>query len=84
MKCQILFSGGNKKNINSLSSPELAQRVIKDKFCIRVFTIHNAGWLVCIDSCLSASARICCLKSPTIFLSRRLTLRTELYCICLC
>ena len=28
MKCQILFSGNNKKTIN-LSSPELAQRVLK-------------------------------------------------------
>ena len=31
MKCQILFSGKNKKNITDLSSPELAQRVVKIK-----------------------------------------------------
>ena len=29
MKCQILFSGENKKNITSLSSAELAKRVVK-------------------------------------------------------
>ena len=29
MKCQILFSGKNKKNIINLSSTELAQRVVK-------------------------------------------------------
>ena len=31
MKCQILFSGKNKKNVVSLSSAELAQRVAKVK-----------------------------------------------------
>ena len=31
MKCQILFSGKNKKNIN-LSSAELAQREVKVKY----------------------------------------------------
>ena len=31
MKYQILFSGENKKNIVSLSSAELAQRVVKVK-----------------------------------------------------
>ena len=38
MKCLILFSGKNKKNIN-LSSAELAQRVVKVKpsyFVIKV------------------------------------------------
>ena len=29
MKCQILFSGKNQKNITNLSSAELAQRVVK-------------------------------------------------------
>ena len=29
MKCQILFSGKNNKNITNLSSTELAQRVVK-------------------------------------------------------
>ena len=29
MKCQILFSGKNKKNIVNLSSAEYAQRVVK-------------------------------------------------------
>ena len=32
MKCQILFSGKNEKNIFSLSSSELAQRVVKVKY----------------------------------------------------
>ena len=31
MKCQILFSGNNKKNIFNLSSAELAQRVVNVK-----------------------------------------------------
>ena len=31
MKCQILFSGKNKKNIINLSSPELAKRMVKVK-----------------------------------------------------
>ena len=31
MKCQILFSGKNKKIITNLSSAELAQRVVKVK-----------------------------------------------------
>ena len=29
MKCQILFSGKNRKNIINLSSAELAQRMVK-------------------------------------------------------
>ena len=36
MKCQILFSGKNKKNIINVSSAENAQRVVKIK--IRLFT----------------------------------------------
>ena len=31
MKCQILFSGGKKKNVFSLSSAEIAKRVVKVK-----------------------------------------------------
>ena len=31
MRCQILFSGKNKKNIINLSSAENAQRVVKVK-----------------------------------------------------
>ena len=31
MKCQNLFSGKNKKNINDLSSAELAHRMIRVK-----------------------------------------------------
>ena len=32
MKCQILFSGKNKKNIVNLSSAEIAQRAVKVKY----------------------------------------------------
>ena len=38
MKCQILFSGKNKKNIVSLLSAELAQRVFKVKLNLNSFT----------------------------------------------
>ena len=31
MKCQILFSGKNKKNVTSFFSAEFAHRVVKDK-----------------------------------------------------
>ena len=34
MKCQILFSGKNKKNIINLSSAENAQRVVKVKHIV--------------------------------------------------
>ena len=32
MKCQILFSGKNKKNVINLSSAEFALRVVKVKY----------------------------------------------------
>ena len=35
MKCQILFSEKNKKNITNLSSADLAQRVVKVKLKLR-------------------------------------------------
>ena len=41
MKCQILFSGNNKKNITNLSSAEYAQRVVK---------VNNDGILLNIES----------------------------------
>ena len=40
MKCHILFSGKNKKNIISLSSAENAQRVVKVKLFISVNSSH--------------------------------------------
>ena len=42
MKCQILLSGKNKRNIIKLSSAELAQRVVKVKeyFFMRFFLFH--------------------------------------------
>ena len=42
MKCQILFSGKNKKNIINLPSAENAQRVVKVNICMYQlsFSIH--------------------------------------------
>ena len=37
MKCQILFSGKNKKNIINLSSAENVQRVVKVKITPSVY-----------------------------------------------
>ena len=34
-KCQILFSGKNKKNNINLSSAEFAQRVVMETICIK-------------------------------------------------
>ena len=41
MKCQILFSGKNKKNIINLSSAENAQRVVKVKQEFQHYFHHN-------------------------------------------
>ena len=41
MKCQILFSGKNKKNIINLSSAENAQRVVKVKIHTFVLALYN-------------------------------------------
>ena len=46
MKCQILFSGKNKKNIISLSSAENAQRVVKVKDQHMAFSSLSGPWLV--------------------------------------
>ena len=57
MKCQILFSGKNKKNIINLPSAENAQRVVKvntmyvsKHMCLDVmFLIYKyIVWLICI------------------------------------
>ena len=46
MKCQILFSGKNKKNIINLSSAENAQRVVKVKAVVLVlFDLYVVLWL---------------------------------------
>ena len=42
MKCQILFSGKNKKNIINLSSAENAQRVVKVKFYMVPFCMISS------------------------------------------
>ena len=39
MKCQILFSGKNKKNIINLSSAENAQRVVKVKIVLHLHVL---------------------------------------------
>ena len=41
MKCQILFSGKNKKNIINLSSAENAQRVVKVKLRSKILIVLN-------------------------------------------
>ena len=42
MKCQILYSGENKKNIINLVSTELSQRIIKANITVYVFTVINS------------------------------------------
>ena len=44
MKCQILFSGKNKKNIINLLSAENAQRVVKVKGQFYVFSSSRHLW----------------------------------------
>ena len=41
MKCQILFSGKNKKNNIILSSAENAQRVVKVKVTFSLLQLRN-------------------------------------------
>ena len=60
MKCQILFSGKNKKNITNLSSTELAQRVVKVNFASR--NLMGQSWNVSFIqhvSSLTSSVKIC-------------------------
>ena len=40
MKCLILFSGKNKKNITNLSSAELAQKVVKVRSDVKIHKVH--------------------------------------------
>ena len=47
MKCQILFSGKNKKNNIILSSAENAQRVVKVK---SAYTAMQSVWKNLLDS----------------------------------
>ena len=46
MKCQILFTGKNKKNIISLLSPENAHRVVKVKAVLLRWANHGP-WAFC-------------------------------------
>ena len=43
MKCQILFSGKNKKNIIYLSSAENAQRVVKAKHSLTSAIVYQCS-----------------------------------------
>ena len=61
MKCQILFSGKNMKNINSLSSTELAQRVVKIK--VSLFVLRFYGPFNPTGSCRTRSVYLTTLKS---------------------
>ena len=45
MKCQILFSVKNKKNIANLSSAELAQRVVKVNMLDWTYILTKQTWL---------------------------------------
>ena len=40
MRCQILLSSKNEKNINNLSSADLAQRVAKVNTALTEFTLN--------------------------------------------
>ena len=44
MKCQILFSGKNKKNIINLSSAENAQRVVKVNHVMHKRCLHGQAF----------------------------------------
>ena len=46
MKCQILFSRKNKKNITNFSSPELGLRVVKVNFIY----LKSGVYIVCFQS----------------------------------
>ena len=58
MKCQILFSGKYKKNIN-LSSAELAQRVVK----VKTLNQENTALTALVDQ-LSLSVPVCWESGP--------------------
>ena len=56
MKCQILFSGKNKKNIINLSSAENAQRVVKVNIVfeiVKVLAVFAKTFEVLQDGCQS-------------------------------
>ena len=46
MKCQILFSGKNKKNIINMSSAENAQRVVKVKMSHPLLIFRQSAYLI--------------------------------------
>ena len=53
MKCQILFSGKNKKSITNLQSAELAQRVVPVKVLLPLHVFVNLYCLHHLDNHLS-------------------------------
>ena len=46
MKCQILFSGKNKKNMTNLSSAALAKTVVKVKYFAAFFSTLDLEHLI--------------------------------------
>ena len=48
MKCQILFSGKNKKTVINLSSAELARRMIKVKYPVFCLAQNKANAKMCL------------------------------------
>ena len=61
LKCQILFSGKNKKRVISLSSAELAQRVVK---------LNNSRWHIKIFSYVTQKIGFgisVCMNRKTVF-----------------
>ena len=59
MKYQILFSGKNKKNIMSLLSAELAQRVMKVNQCNMVYKVNSKYWTGRVIFCLKGLDTAC-------------------------
>ena len=73
MKCLILFSGKNKKNIINLSSAELAKRVVRVKLSLKMSLIFGeridtgAVWFrstlfaqVCLSVQICRINTVCC------------------------
>ena len=59
MKCQVLFSKKNKKNIVNMSSTELAQRVVKAPIIFRTIRLD--------DSCESPARQTIHIKCQVLF-----------------
>ena len=70
MNCQHIFSGKNKKNIISLSSAELAQRMVKVKALVQTTTDNTLKYMfvlifpIRLDNSHEMSSLIFSLKKP--------------------